>query len=78
MTDGVMRMREVTDGLAIPPGGSVELKPAGLHIMFLDLKTGLKAGETAKAKLKFKSGAEGEVEFSVAAVGASEPEHKHN
>jgi uncharacterized protein YcnI/copper(I)-binding protein len=78
MVDGVMRMREVADGLAIPPGGSVELKPGGLHIMFLDLKTGLKAGETIKAKLKFKSGAEGEVEFSVAPIGASAPEHKHH
>ena len=78
MTDGVMRMREVTDGLAIPAGGSVELKPAGLHVMFLDLKTGLKAGETVKAKLKFKSGAEGEAEFSVAPIGAAGPEHKHN
>lgn len=78
MTDGVMRMREVTDGLAIPAGGSVELKPGSLHIMFLDLKSGLKAGETVKAKLKFKSGAEGEVEFAVAPIGAgAPPEHKH-
>lgn len=78
ITDGVMRMRELTDGLPIPPGGSVELKPGGLHVMFLDLKSGLKAGETVKVKLKFKSGAEGEAEFSVAPIGASGPEHKHN
>jgi hypothetical protein len=38
----------------------------------------LKAGETVKAKLKFKSGAEGEAEFSVAPIGAAGPEHKHN
>ncbi len=50
MTDGVMRMREVTGGLAIPAGGSVELKPGGLHIMFVDLKAGLKAGDTVKAR----------------------------
>jgi periplasmic copper chaperone A len=75
----VMRMREVADGLTIPPGGSVDLKPGGLHIMFVDLKSGLKAGETVKAKLKFKSGAEGEVQFSVAPIGARAPaEHKHD
>jgi uncharacterized protein YcnI/copper(I)-binding protein len=78
MTDGVMRMREVPDGLAVAPGGTVELKPGGLHIMFLDLKSPLKAGEPVKAKLKFKSGAEGEVEFSVAPIGAEAPEHKHH
>jgi hypothetical protein len=38
----------------------------------------LKAGETVKAKLKFKSGAEGEAEFLVAPIGAAGPEHKHN
>jgi uncharacterized protein YcnI len=78
MTEGVMRMREVTDGLPIPAGGSVELKPGGLHVMFLDLKSGLKTGETVKVKLKFKSGAEGEADFLVAPIGAAGPEHKHN
>lgn len=78
MTDGVMRMRQLENGVAIPAGGSAELKPGGTHIMFLDLKSPLKAGEQVKAKLKFKSGAEGEVNFAIAPIGANAPEHKHH
>ena len=78
MKDGVMRMRPVTDGVAIPPGGSVELKPGGLHIMFHGLKAPLKAGEPVKAKLKFNSGTEAEVEFSVAPIGADKNPHAHH
>ncbi len=36
--DGVMKMRHLADGLEIPAGGTVELKPGGMHLMFLGLK----------------------------------------
>src|SRR5690242_14844735 len=42
MADNVMRMRPLDQGLVIPPGGRVELKPGGLHAMFVDLKVPLK------------------------------------
>src|SRR6056297_2719052 len=38
MDDGVMRMRELADGLAIPAGETVTLEPGGFHIMFMDLQ----------------------------------------
>jgi periplasmic copper chaperone A len=41
---GVMRMRSVP-GLDLPSGKKVELKPGGFHVMLLDLKTQLKAGD---------------------------------
>ena len=44
MEGSVMRMRQV-DGIAVPAGSVVELKPGGLHIMFVGLKAPLKAGE---------------------------------
>ncbi len=34
--DGVMRMQKL-DSLTIPAGGSVTLKPGGLHLMLMDL-----------------------------------------
>lgn len=77
MTDGVMRMRKLADGLEIPAGGTVELKPGGMHLMLLDLKQPLVAGARVPVKLTFKSGAVGEVELSVQALGASSGDHDH-
>ena len=37
MESGVMKMRQV-NGLEIKPGETVELKPGGMHVMFMDLK----------------------------------------
>jgi copper(I)-binding protein len=42
--DGVMRMRELKD-IELPPGGSIEAKPGGRHIMFVGLLHPLAAGE---------------------------------
>jgi hypothetical protein len=44
MDGDVMKMREVEEGLAIPPGGEVMLEPGGYHVMFMQLKESLKAG----------------------------------
>jgi copper(I)-binding protein len=71
---GVMRMRPVgTGGLEIKPGETVELKPGGLHVMFLDLKRALLAGEHPKATLVFERAGTVEVEFAVAPIGAPGP-----
>ena len=37
VTDGVMKMRELENGIDIPAGETVSLKPGGLHIMFMGL-----------------------------------------
>ncbi|MCC7252416.1 DUF1775 domain-containing protein [Hyphomicrobium sp.] len=75
---GVMRMRRLADGLEIPAGGSVELKPGGKHLMFLDLKQPLVEGSQVSVKLAFKSGAVGEVVLPVRALGASGGGHSHH
>jgi copper(I)-binding protein len=54
--DGMMMMEEMKDGLEVPANGSVELKPAGYHIMLMDLKRDLKPGDAFKLTLKFQSG----------------------
>lgn len=77
--DGVMRMRRLPDGLEIPAGGSVELKPGGAHLMFLDLKEPLKEGASVAVKLIFKSGAQGEVSLPVKALGGDgQKDHDHS
>lgn len=79
MTDeGVMQMRRLADGIEIPAGGSVELKPGGKHLMLMDLKEPLKAGTTVTLKLIFKSGATGEVQLPVRPLGGGDGGHSHH
>jgi copper(I)-binding protein len=71
MTDGVMKMRPLPNGLEIKPGQTVELKSGGYHLMFMDLKRPLKQGDTFKARLQFEKAGSLEVNFNVNALGAS-------
>jgi copper(I)-binding protein len=54
MDGGVMRMRAVPEGLPVPAGGTLELKPGGYHIMLIGLKSQLKPGEQVPLTLKFE------------------------
>lgn len=51
--DGVMKMQPLADGLEIPAGGSVELKPGGYHIMLIGLTESLTDGMTYELTLTF-------------------------
>lgn len=64
---GMMRMRRV-DSIGIKAGGKTVLQPGGLHIMFIGLKHGLKAGEKVALKLKFDNGSEVELNVPVKMV----------
>lgn len=70
MDGGVMKMRELQSGLVIKPGETVELKPGGYHVMFMDLKEPLKPGEMLKGQLRFEKAGTVDVEYKVEAVGA--------
>ena len=50
--DGVMRMRPAGP-VEVPAGGAVMLQPGGLHIMLIDLKQDLVAGERLAVTLHF-------------------------
>ena len=71
MDNGVMKMRELPEGLEVKPGETVEMKPGGFHLMFVGLKRTLKEGERFKAQLLFAKGGKAEVEFLVQGLGAS-------
>ncbi len=68
--DGVMKMREMK-ALDIAPGASVEFKPGGFHVMFMDLKDRLVEGRPVKGRLVFEKAGPIDVEFSVAPIGAA-------
>ncbi|MEX8494982.1 copper chaperone PCu(A)C [Sphaerotilus sp.] len=54
MDGDMMRMRAVT-GLDLPAGTPVELKPGGYHVMLMDLKLPIKAGDTVPLTLVVES-----------------------
>jgi copper(I)-binding protein len=73
MEDGVMRMRQLADGLAVPAGARVELKPRSLHLMFMQLKAPLAAGQSFPVTLKFEKAGAVTTQFRVEAMGAAAP-----
>ncbi len=78
MDGDVMRMKPVEGGLEIGPGATVELKPGGFHLMFMDLKEPLKEGQTIKGTLVFEKAGSVAVEYAVRGMGgAASSEHKH-
>ena len=76
MEGNVMKMRQVKD-IPVPAGGAVELKPGGMHLMFMNIKAPLAAGETVPVKLKFAKAGEVEVKMPVNAMGAHGGAMKH-
>lgn len=76
MEGNVMKMRQVKD-IPVPAGGAIELKPGGMHLMFMNIKSPLVAGETIPVKLKFAKAGEVEVKFPVNAMGSHGGAMKH-
>ena len=58
MDDGVMKMRPLANGIEIPAGGQVTLKPGGRHLMFMKLRQNLKIGSRHAVTLRFQSAGE--------------------
>ena len=70
VVNGTMEMRQVTGGLPVPAGGSVELKPGSYHVMLSGLKKPLKAGETIPLTLDFEKAGKVSITVPVRAMGA--------
>lgn len=54
MEKDVMKMRALPNGLELPAGQSVELKPGGYHVMLMDLKGQVKDGDVVPLTLVFE------------------------
>lgn len=54
MDGSVMKMRPIAT-LELPAGRAVELKPGGYHLMLMDLKRALSAGEKIPVELRFET-----------------------
>jgi uncharacterized protein YcnI len=76
MTDNVMVMRPVEGGLEIPAGGSVELKPGGLHVMFMSVTEPFREGATVLLTLDFEKA--GKVEVALPVRSAAGDDHSNH
>lgn len=54
MDGDVMRMRPLSQGLELPAGTAVQLKPGGYHLMLMDLKVPLKKDSTIPLTLSLR------------------------
>lgn len=75
---GVMQMRELPVGIVIPPGAIVELKPGGLHVMFMDLSAPLKHNDRLIGLLTFERAGTVSVEFVVEPIGTNPTPSNHS
>jgi copper(I)-binding protein len=71
MDEGVMRMRPLPNGIEIKPGETVELKPEGLHVMFVDLQKPIVVGDRIKGTLVFEKAGTVAIEFDAQGFGGS-------
>ena len=63
----VMTMRPAADGLEIPAGATVELKPGGTHLMFMMVTEPFKEGGEVPLTLEFEKA--GKVDLKLPVVG---------
>ena len=77
VTDGVMKMRELEDGIEIPAGETVTLKPGGLHIMFMGLTQSFEEGSSVPVVLTFEKAGDVDIELAVGKMGAKSMDHSH-
>ena len=75
MSGGVMKMRQLGNGLEIKPGETVELKPGGYHLMFTNLKQQLEQGKPFTATLSFEKAGKVDLQFDVEGIGAQGTGH---
>ncbi len=74
MEGGVMRMRQLDGGIAIPAGQTVALKPGSYHLMFIGLKQQMKKGSFVPATLRFRNAGKVDVRFAVQPVTSTGPQ----
>ncbi len=73
--NGVMTMRPLMDGVEIPAGATVELKPGAIHLMLMELGSRPKEGEKFNGTLTFAKAGTINVVFDVQAMGQGHSGH---
>ena len=66
--DGIARMIPHPDGLALPAGSRVELRPGGHHLMLYGVRRPLAEGEVLRLRLRFERAGLRELEVPIGGV----------
>ena len=80
MSNGVMTMTEVENGIMVSAGKMVSLAPGGLHLMFMGLIQQLKTGDEHTITLTFDNCGDLDVSLPVASnamSGHNQSSHKN-
>jgi copper(I)-binding protein len=79
MENNVMKMSALKDGLELPAGKAVDLKPGGFHVMLMDLAQPLPTGSTIPMTLVFRDakGVEQRTEIKVPVNSMAPMDHSH-
>jgi copper(I)-binding protein len=75
MSGDVMKMEAMPQGLPIPAGSTIALKPGSFHLMMMGLKDQLIDGEMVAGTLVFEKAGSVQVEFVVESMGAKDADH---
>lgn len=71
--DGLVQMKRIDGGLPVKAGQALELRSGGIHVMLVDLKVRLKAGDRIPITLTFEKAGKQEVSVRVEPLGARGP-----
>jgi periplasmic copper chaperone A len=80
IVNGIMMMRHLNPGITVAPGATMVLKPFSHHLMLMDLKQPLRAGEKVKGVLVFEKAGPIDIEYDVFPLGSPGPSslgHQH-
>lgn len=78
VAEGALRMQPLANGLLVPAGGDVTLKPGGYHVMLINPTAPFVAGTTVPLTLTFEKAGEVAVQLRVeAATFGGAPQHGH-
>ncbi len=75
VVDDVMKMRELPDGLLIPAGETVHLKPGGLHLMFMAVSEPFQEGSVVPVTVSFEIAGDVPLMLQVMPVGTKRMDH---
>ena len=75
--NNIMQMRPLPSGLPLIANGETRLAPGGYHIMFMEVKKPVVAGDQIPVILSFTNAPRTTVIFAVQEIGNNTPEHNH-
>ena len=74
LVEGVIKMRPVPEGVAIPAKGQVDFTEGSFHLMLIGLRQPLKEGDRVPLRLAFRDAGDVQIELAIEAPKASSPD----